>query len=43
MRPLKRLTVEAIVDLLTTTFGGVDDTREAEQLSYSLVTAQRGT
>jgi hypothetical protein len=36
MRPLKSLTLEAIVDLLTTTFGAVDDARAAEQLSYSL-------
>jgi len=36
MRPLKSLTLEAIVDLLATTFGGVDDARAAEQLSYSL-------
>ena len=36
MRPLKSLTLEAIVDLLATTFGDVDDARAAEQLSYSL-------
>jgi hypothetical protein len=36
MRPLKSLTLEAIVDLLTATFGAVDDSRAAEQLSYSL-------
>ena len=36
MRPLKSLTLEAIVDLLATTFGAVDDARAAEQLSYSL-------
>ena len=36
MRPLKSLTLEAIVDLLATTFGDVDDSRAAEQLSYSL-------
>ena len=36
MRPLKSLTVEAIVDLLATTFGDVDDPRAAEQLSYPL-------
>jgi len=36
MRPLKSLTLEAIVDLLATTFGAVDDSRAAEQLSYSL-------
>jgi hypothetical protein len=36
MRPLKSLTLEAIVDLLAITFGDVDDSRAAEQLSYSL-------
>lgn len=36
MRPLKSLTLEAIVDLLATTFGTVDDPRAAEQLSYPL-------
>jgi DNA-binding response OmpR family regulator len=36
MRPLKSLTLEAIVDLLATTFGSVEDARAAEQLSYSL-------
>jgi hypothetical protein len=36
MRPLKSLTLEAIVDLLATTFGAVDDSRAAEQLSYPL-------
>jgi hypothetical protein len=36
MRPLKSLTLEAIVDLLATTFGGIDDARAAEQLSYPL-------
>jgi hypothetical protein len=36
MRPLKSLTLEAIVALLTTTFGDVADTRATEQLSYSL-------
>ena len=36
MRPLKSLTLEAIVDLLKTTFGAVDDARAAAQLSYSL-------
>ena len=36
MRPLKSLTLEAIVDLLTTTFRAVDDARAAEQLSYSV-------
>ena len=35
MRPLKSLTLEAIVDLLATTFGAVDDSRAAEQLGYS--------
>ena len=41
MRPLKSLTLEAIVDLRTTTFGAVDDTRAAEQLSYSLADTLR--
>lgn len=36
MRPLKSLTLEAIVDLLATTFGDVDDPRAADQLSYPL-------
>jgi hypothetical protein len=36
MRPLKSLTLEAMVDLLTTTFGDVADSRAAEQLSYAL-------
>jgi hypothetical protein len=36
MRPLKSLTVEAIVDLLATTFGAVDDPRATDQLSYPL-------
>ena len=36
MRPLKSLTLEAIVDLLATTFGAVDDPRAADQLSYPL-------
>jgi hypothetical protein len=36
MRPLKSLTLEAIVDLLTTTFGQVADSRAAEQLRYPL-------
>jgi hypothetical protein len=36
MRPLKSLTLEAIVDLLATTFGAVDDARAAEQLRYPL-------
>jgi len=36
MRPLTSLTLEAIVDLLATTFGGIDDSRATEQLSYSL-------
>lgn len=36
MRPLKSLTLEAIVDLLATTFGAVEDPRAAEQLSYPL-------
>jgi hypothetical protein len=36
MRPLKSLTLEAIVDLLATTFGDVEDSRAADQLSYPL-------
>jgi hypothetical protein len=36
MRPLKSLTLEAIVDLLGTTFGEVEDPRAAAQLSYPL-------
>jgi hypothetical protein len=36
MRPLKSLTFEAMVDLLATTFGAVEDARAAEQLSYPL-------
>jgi hypothetical protein len=36
MRPLKSLTLEAIIDLLATTFGVEDDARAADQLSYSL-------
>ena len=36
MRPLKSLTLEAIVELLATTFGDVDDPRAAEQLRYPL-------
>jgi hypothetical protein len=36
MRPLKSLTLEALVDLLATTFGGVEDSRAADQLSYPL-------
>ena len=34
MRPLKSLTLEAIVDLLTSTFGTVEDSRAADQLNY---------
>jgi hypothetical protein len=37
MRPLKSLTLEAIVDLLATIFGAVDDPRAADQLSYALL------
>jgi len=37
MRPLKSLTLEAIVDLLATTFGTVDDPRAASQLSYPVL------
>src|SRR6478736_8340394 len=36
MRPLKSLTLEALVELLTTTFSDVDDGRAAAQLSYPL-------
>src|SRR6267143_776822 len=36
MRPLKSLTLEAMVDLLATTFGSVEDPRAADQLSYPL-------
>lgn len=36
MRPLKSLTLEAIVDLVATTFGEVDDPRTTTQLRYPL-------
>jgi hypothetical protein len=36
MRPLKSLTLEAIVDLLATTFRAVDDARATEHLRYPL-------
>src|SRR5215470_13297286 len=36
MRPLKSLTLEAIVDLLATRFGVMEDTRAAEQCRYAL-------
>jgi len=36
MRPLKSVTLEAIVDLLATTFGTVDEPRAADQLTYPL-------
>ena len=36
MRPLRSLTLEAIVDLLATTFDAVDDPRAADQLRYPL-------
>jgi hypothetical protein len=36
MRPLKSLTLEALVDHLATTFGAVDDPRVSAQLSYPL-------
>ena len=36
MRPLQSLTLEAIVDLLATTFSTVADVRASEQLRYSL-------
>jgi hypothetical protein len=36
MRPLKSVTLEAIIALLATTFGDVDDPRAVDQLSYPL-------
>jgi hypothetical protein len=36
MRPLKSLTLEAIVNLLASTFGAVDEARAADQLRYPL-------
>jgi hypothetical protein len=36
MRPLKSLTLEAIIGLLSATFGVVDDARAAEQCRYAL-------
>ena len=36
MRPLKRLTLEALVSELSSTFQGLDDPRAAERLDYSL-------
>ena len=36
MRPLKSLTLAAMVDLLATTFGDVEDPRAADQLRYPL-------
>jgi len=36
MRPLKSLTLEAMVNLLATTFGTIDDPRVATQLRYPL-------
>jgi DDE_Tnp_1-associated len=36
MRPLKSLTLEAIVDLLASTFGEVEDPRAPDQLRYPL-------
>ncbi len=36
MRPLKSLTLESIVELLAISFGEVEDSRAAEQLSYPL-------
>src|SRR5919206_2214742 len=36
MRPLKSLTLEAIVKVLGTTFGGVADGRVSEQCRYAL-------
>jgi len=36
MRPLKSLTLEAIIELLDTTFGAVADARVTEQCRYAL-------
>jgi len=36
MRPLKSLTLEAIVELLATAFGELEDSRAADQLTYPL-------
>jgi len=36
MRPLKSLTLEAIIDLLATTFGAAADARAVEQCCYAL-------
>ena len=36
MRPLKSLTLEAIVELLATTFGALEDPRATNQLTYPL-------
>jgi DDE_Tnp_1-associated len=36
MRPLKSLTLEALIHLLATRFGAVDDDRVAEQCRYEL-------
>ena len=36
MRPLKRLTLEALGDLLANTFGEVEDPRTTDQLRYPL-------
>lgn len=36
MRPLKSLTLEAIIELLATTFGELEDPRAADQLPYPL-------
>src|SRR5262249_41910218 len=36
MRPLKSLSLEALVDLLATMFGAVTDVRASEQCRYSL-------
>src|SRR6266849_3776953 len=36
MRPLKSLTLEAIIELLATTFGELEDPRAADQLTYPL-------
>jgi hypothetical protein len=36
MRPLKSLTLEAMIDLLSTAFGLIPDTRQADRVDYSL-------
>jgi hypothetical protein len=36
MRPLQSLTLEAVVDLLSDTFGRLRDPRQADRVTYSL-------